>query len=67
MDVLKFAILAFITAGVLLAVSGVSIVWAVLISGGVTFIAMAVAIIRSRRAPRKKTDTDDTPRGPTIK
>jgi drug/metabolite transporter (DMT)-like permease len=66
MDVLKLAVLAFIAAGVLLAISGVSAVKAVIVSGTVTFIVMAIAVLRSRRAPNKKPE-DDTPHGPTIK
>ena len=66
MDVLRLAILAFIAAGIVLAISGVSAVHAVMISGGVTLIVMVIAIIRSRRAPPPKKE-DDVARGPTIK
>ncbi len=66
MDVLRLAILAFIAAGVLLAISGVSAVRAVLISGGVTLIVMVIAIIRYCRTPTPKKE-DDVARGPTIK
>jgi len=65
-DVLRLAILAFIAAGIVLAMSGVSAVMAVIISGGVTFVVMAIAIIRARRAERPK-PKDEGPRGPTIK
>lgn len=66
MDVLRLAILAFIAAGIVLAISGVSAVRAVMISGAVTLIVMVIAVIRSRRAPPPK-PKDDISRGPTIK
>ncbi len=65
MDVLRLAILAFIAAGVVLSISGVSAVMAVIISGGVTLIVMAIAIIRMRCGQGKKPE-DEEPRGPTI-
>ncbi len=66
MDVLRLAILAFIAAGIVLAISGVSAVRAIMISGGVTLVVMVIAIIRCCRAPTPK-KKDDIPPGPTIK
>jgi hypothetical protein len=65
MDVLKLAILAFLTGGVLLAIAQVSIINSILISGGATAVVMAIAVVHSRRVDRKPAD-DDQPQGPTI-
>ena len=65
MDVLRLAILAFIAAGVVLYISGASIVLSVIISGGVTLIVMAIAIIRMRMGQKEEPE-DEEPRGPTI-
>lgn len=66
MDVLKLAILAFIAAGIVLAMSGVGYVKAVLISGGVTIVIMLIAIWRTRNKPQDK-EPEEPPQGPTIK
>jgi hypothetical protein len=66
MDVLRLAVLAFLAAGVVLAMSGVSAVRAVLIAGGTTLVVMVIAVIRLSRAPETK-EEEDTPKGPTIK
>ena len=65
MDVLRLAILAFIAAGVVLYISGASIVMSIIISGGVTLIVMAIAIIRMLRGQKDEPE-DEEPRGPTI-
>ncbi|MBT3193642.1 MAG: hypothetical protein HN341_13920 [Verrucomicrobia bacterium] len=65
MDILRLAILAFIATGIVLAMSNVSAVKAVIISGSLTAIVMLIAIIRDRRRPAQKKE-DDTPHGPTI-
>ena len=65
MDVLKLAILAFIAAGIVLAMSGISHIHAVLISGGVTTIIMLIAIWRTRNKPQDK-EPEEPPQGPTI-
>ena len=70
MDIFKLAILAFIAAGIVLAMAGTTPVQAILISGGVTLVVMTIAIIRSRRADRAaaaKKEDDDKEIGPTIK
>jgi len=67
MDILKLAILAFIAAGIVLAISGVSAVHAILISGGVTAVVMAIAVIRNRYRNPDPEPKDDIPHGPTIK
>jgi drug/metabolite transporter (DMT)-like permease len=66
MDVLRLAILAFVAAGIVLAISGVSAVMAVIISGSVTAVVMLIAVVRNHRRPRQE-PKDDIPRGPTIK
>lgn len=66
MDVLRLAILAFIATGIVLAMSNVSAVKSVIISGSITAIVMLIAVIRDRRRPRRKKEEEDTPRGPTI-
>ena len=67
MDIFKFAILAFIAAGIVLAMAGIGYVQSILISGGVTLIVMIIAVIRSRRADRaSKPTVPEEPQGPTI-
>jgi sugar phosphate permease len=66
MDVLKLTILAFIAAGIVLAISGVGYIKAILISGGVTMIIMLIAIWRTRNKPQDK-KSEEPPQGPTIK
>ncbi len=65
MDVFKFAILAFVAAGIVLAMSGIGYAKAVLISGGVTIIVMLIAIWRTRNKPQDK-EPEEPPQGPTI-
>ncbi len=65
MDVFKFAILAFVAAGIVLAMSGIGYAKAVLISGGVTIIVMLIAIWRTRNKPQDK-KPEEPPQGPTI-
>jgi hypothetical protein len=68
MDVLKLAILAFIAAGIVLSIAGLSAVQSILISGAVTAVVMVIAVIRSRINDRKPPREDnDTSYGPSIK
>jgi hypothetical protein len=66
MDVLRLAVLAFIAAGIVLAMAGVSAVKSVIIAGGTTAVVMVIAIFRITRAPTRD-EKEETPRGPTIK
>ncbi len=67
MDVFKLAILAFIAAGIVLAMSGIDHTHAVLISGGITTLFMLIAIWRTRKKPQDKDQEDKPSPGPTIK
>ncbi len=66
MDVFKLAILAFVAAGIVLWMAKVSLVHAVLISGGVTTVVMLIAIYRTRKNSQDKAEKDETQQGPTI-
>ncbi len=67
MDILKFAILAFIAAGIVLGMLNIGYVQAILISGGVTIVVMIIAVIRSRRHDRLQKPKEKELEGPTIK
>jgi quinol-cytochrome oxidoreductase complex cytochrome b subunit len=66
MDVLKLAILAFIAAGIVLSIAGLSAVQSILISGAVTAVVMVIAVIRSRINDKRPKPEEDDSYGPTI-